>query len=95
MGEQIAAMYTEKSLADMSSRYSRLKPIEAGDTCCNCGGDCDGEGFAIGTFHAVRVNGHPFCARGGCYAAQISEFVGRRDGCRCGLKSRRNKGEVE
>lgn len=90
-----AILYTEKSLADMSRRYSRLKPIEPEDTCCNCGGNCDGEGFAIGNFHAVRVNGHPFCARGRCYAAQISEFVGRRDGCRCGLKERRKKGETE
>ena len=88
-------MYSEKSLADMASHYSKLKPVEPGDTCCNCGGDCDGEGFAIGEFHAARINGHPFCARGACYASRIQEFTGRRDGCRCGLKDRRKNGEAK
>lgn len=87
--------YSEKKLDSMSSPYSRLKPIEPGDICCNCGRDCDGEGFVMGHFHAVRVNGHPFCARGRCYAAQIDEFIGRRDGCHCGLKGRRRNGETE
>lgn len=91
---EIGITYSEKSLASMSSRYSRLKPIEPGDTCCNCGADCDGDGFAIGNFHAVRVNGHPFCARAQCYAAQINEFTGRRDGCRCGVHGRRMNGET-
>jgi len=86
--------YSEKRLDSMSGPYSRLKPIEPGDTCCNCGRDCDGEGFVMGNFHAVRVNGHPFCARGRCYAAQIDEFIGRRDGCHCGLKDRRRNSET-
>ena len=79
--------YDEKTLATMNGPYSKLKPIEPGDTCCNCGDDCDGEGFVVGKFRAMRVNGHPFCSRGGCYPAQIEEFVGRRSGCRCGLKA--------
>jgi len=88
-------VYEEKTLANMTGPYSRLKPVEPGDTCCNCGGDCDGDGFVVGKFRAVRVNGHPLCARGRCYAAQINEFIGRRAGCRCGLKDRRRNSENE
>jgi hypothetical protein len=86
-------MYAEKHLASMSHKLSKLKPVEPGDTCCNCGGDCDGEGFAIGDFHALRINGHPICARASCYGAHLSEFAGRRDGCRCGANQKRKNGE--
>ena len=48
--------YTDKQLASMGHRLSRLKPVELGDRCCNCGGDCDADGFAHGNFHAVRIN---------------------------------------
>lgn len=78
MGEIV---YSEKALESMAHRFSRLKPIELGDACCNCGQDCDGDGFVVGPFHARRVNGHPLCAR--CYSAQIEEYIGRRSGCRC------------
>ena len=88
-------MYSEKSLESMTSPYSKLKHVEPGDTCCNCGGDCDGDGFAIAEFRANRINGHPFCARGACYSARISEFIGGRDGCRCGLNRRRKNGETK
>jgi hypothetical protein len=90
---QTGIVYSEKSLAAMSHRLSRLKPVEPGDVCCNCGGDCDDHGFAVGNFHAVRVNGHPICARGKCYDAQMKEYTGGRDGCRCGATARRKKGE--
>jgi len=85
-------LYSEKSLESMSSRFSKLKPVEPGDTCCHCGGDCDGEGFAIAEYRANRINGHPFCARGACYAARISEFCGLRNGCNCGMKKRGKAG---
>jgi hypothetical protein len=87
-------LYSEKALVSMTHRLSKLKPIEPGDRCCNCGEDCDGEGFAIGKFNAVRINGHPLCARGRCYGAQLSEFAGRRDGCRCGVAQRRKNSET-
>jgi len=86
-------LYSEKQLANYSHRLSRLKPVEPGDMCCSCGDDCDGPGFAVGEFHALRINGHPICARGSCYGAQIAEFSGRRDGCRCGLTKKRKNGE--
>ena len=85
-------LYSDKQLAQMNHPLSRLKPIEEGDRCCNCGGDCDGDGFANGTFQAARVNGHPICARGNCYAAKLAEFAGHRDGCRCGAKERAKQG---
>lgn len=79
--------YTQKQLEIMSLQYSRLKPVEPGDTCCNCGRDCDQEGFAVAGFHAYRINGHPICGRGGtCYSAAWAEYNGRRSGCRCPRK---------
>lgn len=84
-------LYSEKALANMSHPLSRLKPVEPGDRCCNCGEDCDMEGFAQGYFHAVRVNGHPFCARGRCYGAHLAEFTGQRSGCRCGVAKQRQR----
>jgi hypothetical protein len=85
-------LYSEKNLDNMSHRLSRLKPVEPGDVCCNCGGDCDGPGFSIQGFHAFRINGHPLCARNCCYGAHLAEFTGRRDGCRCGVKDGRKSG---
>jgi len=79
-------IYSEKQAASMALRFSRLKPVEPGDLCCNCRLDCDEEGFANGTAHAYRINGHPFCARAGCYDARMDEFSGQRGGCACGLK---------
>jgi hypothetical protein len=79
-------LYSQKSLDDMAHPHSRLKPVEPGDRCCNCGGDCDGEGFAWINFVAKRVNGHPICTRPKCLDAQMQEFLGRRSGCRCGQK---------
>lgn len=84
--------YTDKQLGDMSQRYSRLKPVEPGDVCCNCGGDCDGDGFAWQNFTARRVNGHPLCARVKCLAAQMNEFSGQRSGCGCGLRREKRTG---
>jgi len=78
--------YTEKQLASMANRFSRLKPVEPGDLCCNCGESCEGEGFAQVNANAYRINGHPLCARAGCYYARFQEFGGGRNGCRCGPK---------
>ena len=81
---QSAILYDDKRMEAMSHPYSRLKPIEPGDTCCNCGQDCDGEGFSgSGGFIARRVNGHPLCARSRCYSAQLTEYASQRNGCRC------------
>jgi hypothetical protein len=80
-------LYTEKQLANFEGRFSRLKPIEPGDRCCNCGLDCDGEGFSISGFTAVRVYGHPLCARTACYWVVWDEFNGKRAGCSCGKRS--------
>ena len=85
--------YGAAQLEHMEHPLSRLKPIEPGDTCCNCGQDCDGEGFASGHFLAHRVNGHPFCARPGCYGPKLNEWEGMREGCRCGLRERRKNSE--
>jgi len=82
--------YTEKQLASFAHKFSRLKPIEAGDLCCNCGLDCDGEGFAnFATFMAYRINGHPICSRPKCTDAAWDEYHGRRSGCGCGLRRQR------
>lgn len=81
--------YSEAQLASWASRYSRMKPIEPGDTCCNCGLPCDDvAGFSdgISRAYAVRINGHPICARGKCYWAHLDEFSGKRHGCRCGRR---------
>jgi hypothetical protein len=79
--------YTARQLETMKLQYSRFKPIEPGDLCCNCRQDCDGEGFSSSpNFTAYRVNGHPICARGKCYDARIDEFSGRRVGCGCGRR---------
>jgi hypothetical protein len=86
--------YSAEKLASYAHPYSQLQAVEPGDVCCNCGRDCDGEGFAQGHYHAVRVHGHPFCARGGCYYAKITEYAGSRSGCRCGLKNTRRNGET-
>lgn len=82
--------YSEAELRAMDYPLSRLKPVEPGDLCCHCGGDCDQRGFANGHFKALRIRGHPLCARSTCYTAKWDEFNGRREGCRCG---RRKKGE--
>jgi hypothetical protein len=79
----IRIAYTEKQMVAMQHPYSRLRPIEEGDSCCNCGLDCDDAGFVIGNVTAHRVNGHPLCARLKCQDAQLDEFAGRRSGCRC------------
>lgn len=76
--------YPEATLNNYAHRLSRLKPVEAGDRCCNCGGDCDEEGFAWESFTAKRINGHPLCSRPKCLDAQLDEFAGKRSGCRCG-----------
>jgi hypothetical protein len=80
--------YADDSLKTMQHRYSRLKPIEPGDVCCNCGLDCDGPGFSISIFKAYRVQGHPICARFKCHDAKMDEFVGKRIGCGCGRRKR-------
>lgn len=77
--------YSDRQLYSFDHPLSRLKPVEPGDACCNCGLDCDGDGFAWGTFIAKRINRHPICARPKCYDAQLDEYFGRRSGCRCGV----------
>lgn len=81
-------LYSDRQLQNFSHHLSRLKPVEAGDRCCHCGQDCDGEGFAAAGTNAVavRVNGHPICARFSCYGAKWDEFNGKRSGCNCGLR---------
>lgn len=79
--------YSEGTIQRWSHRLSRLKPVEPGDVCCNCGGDCDGVGFAWENFTAKRVNGHPLCSRPKCLDAQMDEFWGKRSGCSCGKKN--------
>lgn len=76
--------YSARQLESYAHPGSQLKPVEPGDTCCSCGQDCDGAGFAWEHFTAVRVHGHPFCARANCYYAKMTEFAGTRSGCRCG-----------
>lgn len=81
--------YSEKELRNMEGSLSRLKPIEPGDLCCHCCQPCDDEhGFSNVNWKAFRIRGHPICARGSCYGAKWDEFNGRRDGCRCGRRSR-------
>jgi hypothetical protein len=80
--------YSEKQQAAMAHRFSRLKPVEAEDICCHCRKSCE-EGFAIDNMTAYRINGHPLCARPGCYYARLAEFFGHRHLCSCG----RNKSE--
>jgi hypothetical protein len=88
------SVYTDKQLRAMEHKYSRLKPVEPGDLCCNCGGDCwDSEGLTRGIFHAYRINGHPICVRDKCYAVQMQEYGGTRSGCRCGLRGMRKNSE--
>jgi hypothetical protein len=82
------AAYTPQQLEGMSHPHSRLAPIQPGDVCCACGGDCDGEGFAWANFTAHRVNRHPICARPKCIDAQHQEFAGFRSGCRCGVNKK-------
>lgn len=82
--------YSERQLASFAHPHSRLKAVEPGDTCCNCGHDCDGDGFAWNTFTAKRINGHPICSRPKCIDAQMDEYQGRRDACLCGRRSRAN-----
>lgn len=81
-------LYTERTMENMRHPHSRLKPVEAGDICCNCGGDCDGDGFAWHNFTARRVDGHAICSRPKCLDAQMQEFLGRRSGCRCGARQK-------
>ena len=79
--------YSDRQLRSMEPRYSMLKPIEPGDTCCHCRQDCDGDGFSAGSFTAYRVRGHPICARSKCHDAKMDEFVGKRLACGCGLRN--------
>jgi hypothetical protein len=81
-------LYSEKQLKNFEGRYSLLKPIQPGDLCCNCGRDCDGEGFALMNWRAYRVRSHPICARGSCTGARWDEFNGRRSACRCGVRKK-------
>lgn len=83
--------YTEFELGAMVHKYSRLKPIEPGDLCCNCRLDCDGEGFSQANFKAYRIQGHPLCARGKCYDHHIAEFCGRRQDCGCGRRKQNER----
>jgi hypothetical protein len=85
MAEAETIRYSDHQLASYDHHHSRLKPIQPGDLCCNCGGDCDGDGFGWLNFVAVRVNGHPLCSRPKCLDAQMAEFTGHRGPCRCGL----------
>lgn len=79
--------YSESQLEGMNLKYSRLKPIQPGDVCCNCGLDCDGPGFSSPpTSTASRVRGHPLCARPTCYYAKRAEFAGQRNDCKCGAR---------
>ena len=86
MADLTKIAYSEKQIVNLARKYSRLTPIEPGDVCCNCGEDCDGDGFAWGSFTAYRVNGHPLCSRPKCKQAQWDEYLGRRNGCRCGRR---------
>jgi hypothetical protein len=83
--------YSNFEIASMMHRYSRLKPIEPGDLCCNCRKDCDREGFSVAEFKAYRINGHPLCARGTCYDTHIAEFCGRRQDCGCGRRKQNER----
>lgn len=78
--------YSDRQLETMQLRYSRFKPIEPGDVCCNCGLDCDGPGFSSPPFTAFRVRAHPLCARGTCYEARRAEFAGLRNSCKCAAR---------
>jgi hypothetical protein len=80
--------YSDRQLTDMSRAATRLKPIEPGDLCCNCGQNCDdGEGFCSNVnFIAYRINGHPICAREKCWDARMAEFTRNRRACGCGRR---------
>jgi hypothetical protein len=81
-------LYSDRQLQSFAHRYSRLKPIQVGDRCCHCGGDCDGEGFANASNGvSLRINGHPLCSRFSCYGARWDEFNAKRSGCNCGLRT--------
>lgn len=80
--------YPDTILKAYSHPLSRLKAVEVGDVCCNCGGDCDQEGFAWKNFTAKRINGHPLCSRPKCLDAQLDEFWNKRNGCGCGRRKK-------
>jgi hypothetical protein len=81
-------LYSARQLESYAHPLSRLKAVEPGDLCCSCGRDCDGVGFANSSTSAVavRIHGHPLCARASCYLARWDEFRGGRNGCGCGIR---------